>query len=127
MRAQFSVAEHCGGYAAFEGIIRNSNHGKKVLRLEYDVYPELAISELIRISVATRVQFDLDAITVVHRVGPLKVGDVAVMIQVSGKHRDECFLGCRQIIDELKVSVPIWKHEFYIDGTNDWTRCSHNH
>jgi molybdopterin synthase catalytic subunit len=125
-RNQFSVGRHCGGYVSFEGIIRDNSHDKTVLRLEYEVYYELAASELTRICESARETFGLDNISVTHRVGSIEIGELAVMIQVSGKHRDECFLGCRQIIDELKVSVPIWKHEFYVDGTDDWTQCSHH-
>lgn len=125
LREAFKVDSKCGGYVSFEGIIRDHNHGKKVSYLEYEVYEELASKELLRLAAETKEKFELTQVSAVHRSGKLDIGDVAVMIQVSGGHRSECFLGCKYMIDEIKKRVPIWKHEFYEDGSNDWTRCSH--
>ena len=124
LRSQYKVESSCGGYVSFEGIIRNSNHGKKVKYLEYEVYEELANKEMNRLAAETQKKFGLSFVNAVHRSGRLEIGDIAVMIQVSGGHRGECFLGCKYMIDEIKARVPIWKHEFYEDGSNDWTRCS---
>ncbi|MEZ4742524.1 MAG: molybdenum cofactor biosynthesis protein MoaE [Bdellovibrionota bacterium] len=124
LRSNFCVPAACGGYVAFEGIIRNDNHGKEVIHLEYEVYRELALKELARLTSLAQKEFKLSRVHGVHRFGRLEIGDTAVMIQVAAPHRTECFLGCKFLIDQLKASVPIWKHEFYADGSKAWTRCS---
>jgi molybdopterin synthase catalytic subunit len=126
-RAEFSVPKSCGGYVAFEGIVRANNHGKKVRFLDYECYEALAIKELRRIVEAAMSEFGLENAEVVHRVGRLGLGDIAVLIQVAAPHRNEGFAGCRAIIDNLKKTAPIWKCEYYEDGTEEWTRCSGHH
>lgn len=125
LRKNLPSLAHCGGYCCFEGIIRNHNHGKEVSFLSYEAYEELALSELKRIAANALETFDLSFARAHHRIGRLEIGDVAVIIQVQAKHRDEAFRGCRYIIDELKKTVPIWKKEHYQDGQHSWTRCNH--
>lgn len=118
----------CGGYVAFEGLIRNFNHGRRVLRLEYESYDELALKELRSICNAAATRFKAMFIRVVHSKGPLEIGQTAVIIQVLTQHRHEAFAACKMIIDQLKATVPIWKREIYDDGTHSWTRCNdHEH
>jgi molybdopterin synthase catalytic subunit len=116
----------CGGYVSFEGLVRNINHGKKVTRLEYETYDELALKELGRICEFAAERHKLEFVRAIHRKGRLEINDVAVIIQVLSRHRKEAFDGCRLVIDSLKRSVPIWKKEFYEDGTHTWTQC-HDH
>ncbi len=113
----------CGGYAAFEGWIRNHNEGQQVRRLEYEVYETLARSEGARILAEAVERFGVTGAACVHRYGSLELGDVAVWIGVAAGHRDEAFKACRYIIDEIKVRLPIWKKEHYVSGDSGWVNC----
>ena len=117
----------CGGYVVFEGMIRNVNHGKRVTHLEYEVYEPLAKKELRRICEYAAERFSLHYVRAVHREGRLSIGDTAVIIQTLSRHRREAFEGCRHVIDQLKARVPIWKKEYYDDGTSTWTQCHDHH
>jgi molybdopterin synthase catalytic subunit len=113
----------CGGYAAFEGWVRNHNEGRQVLRLEYEAYEPLAIKEGERIVAEAVVRFGVRRAACVHRVGSLAIGELSVWVGVSAMHRDEAFAACRYIIDEVKHRVPIWKKEHYDDGDSGWVNC----
>ena len=115
--------DSCGGFAAFEGWVRNHNEGHAVTRLEYEAFVELAEKEGTRIVEAARARFGVTRATCVHRVGSLAIGDVAVWVGVSAAHRDEAFRACRFIIDEVKHRVPIWKKEHYVNGDSGWVNC----
>jgi molybdopterin synthase catalytic subunit len=109
-----------GAVLCFEGIVRNHNAGRAVMRLAYQAYVELADKEGERILAQARERFALDQIACEHRIGSLKIGDVAVWVGVSAAHRDAAFTACRFVIDEVKLRVPIWKKEFYADGESEW-------
>jgi len=113
----------CGGFAAFEGWVRNLNEGRTVQRLEYEAYEALALREGARIIAEARQRFDVPHILCVHRVGELQIGELAVWVGVSAPHRDEAFRACRFVIDEVKHRVPIWKKEHYLDGDSGWVNC----
>jgi sulfur-carrier protein adenylyltransferase/sulfurtransferase len=113
----------CGGFAEFEGWVRNHNEGHFVTRLEYEAYAELAEKEGARIVAEARERFGVRRASCVHRLGALAIGDVAVWVGVSAAHRDEAFRACRYIIDEVKHRVPIWKKEHYINGDSGWVNC----
>ncbi len=112
-----------GGYVAFEGWVRNENEGHEVQRLEYEVYEPLSIKEGERIIAEARARWPLIGVRIVHRGGLLELGDCAVWVGVAAKHRDEAFMACRYLIDELKVRLPIWKKEHYVDGDSGWVNC----
>jgi adenylyltransferase/sulfurtransferase len=112
-----------GGYACFEGWVRNHNEGLAVLRLEYQVYEALALREGERIIAEARERFGVAKILCVHRTGGLQIGDVAVWVAASSAHRDEAFRACRFVIDEVKHRVPIWKKEHYVNGDSGWVNC----
>jgi molybdopterin synthase catalytic subunit len=126
LRRTLPSLPQCGGYASFEGLIRSVNHGRRVVRLEYEAYDELALKELRRICEAAAERFKASFIRAVHRKGVIDVGQVAVVIQVLTAHRREAFGACRAVIDQLKANVPIWKKEVYEDGGHAWTLCSHH-
>jgi len=113
----------CGGFAAFEGWVRNHNEGLDVTRLEYEAFAELAEKEGARIVDEAIARFGVTRAACVHRVGSLALGDVAVWVGVSAAHRDEAFRACRYIIDEVKHRVPIWKKEHYVNGDSGWVNC----
>ena len=116
------IAEHpeIGGVVTFEGRVRNHHQGRTVTALEYSVYRDLAIHEGERIVRATTERLELPVAVAIHRVGVVPIGEMAVWIYVGGAHRQAAFEGCREIIDEIKRSVPIWKHEWYGDGSDEW-------
>ncbi|GAC1670331.1 MAG: molybdenum cofactor biosynthesis protein MoaE [Steroidobacteraceae bacterium] len=113
----------CGGYAAFEGWVRDSNEGRQVRHLEYEAFEALAVREGERILADAVARFGVTHAGCVHRVGDLKVGELAVWVGVSAPHRDEAFRACRFIIDEVKQRVPIWKKEHYQSGDSGWVNC----
>ncbi len=113
----------CGGFASFEGWVRDWNEGRRVLRLCYETYEELALKEGFRVIEETRRKHPVRELRAVHRVGSLKLGEVAVWIGATGEHREEAFAACRLAIDEIKARVPIWKKEFYEDGESEWVGC----
>jgi molybdopterin synthase catalytic subunit len=112
-----------GGFCAFEGWIRNENEGRSVERLEYEVYEPLAVSEGEKVIAEAKQLFPFLEATCVHRAGLLEIGDCAVWVGVSAAHRDEAFQACRYIIDQIKVRLPIWKKEHYVDGDSGWVNC----
>jgi len=112
-----------GAYCGFEGWIRNENEGQAVLRLEYEAYEPLSLSEGEKILVEAKSLFPHLQAHCVHRTGMLEIGECAVWVGVSAPHRDEAFQACRFIIDQLKVRLPIWKKEHYADGHSGWVNC----
>ena len=112
-----------GGYCAFEGWVRNQNEGHVVERLEYEAYEPLVIEEGAKVLAEARALFPYLEARCVHRVGLLEIGECAVWVGVVARHRDEAFRACRYIIDELKLRLPIWKKEHYVDGDSGWVNC----
>lgn len=116
------VLDHAaaGACASFEGWVRNHNDGRAVQRLDYQAYVPLAASEGEAILAEAVARFGVRAAACVHRTGSLAIGDLAVWVGVSADHRDAAFAACRWIIDEVKLRVPIWKNEHYLDGESGW-------
>ncbi len=112
-----------GGYASFEGWVRNHNEGLEVRRLEYEAFEALAIKEGQLIVNEAVERFGVLRAACIHRVGSLAIGDLAVWVGVSSRHRGEAFAACRYIIDEVKHRVPIWKKEHYVNGDSGWVNC----
>jgi molybdopterin synthase catalytic subunit len=108
-----------GGVACFLGTVRNHHGGRAVLRLEYSAYEPMAEAECARIVAEAEARWQV-AIALRHRIGELEIGDAAVAVVAASAHRDEAFLACRHVIEELKRRVPIWKREVYADGTVEW-------
>lgn len=108
-----------GGIALFAGAVRNSDHDRHVTGLSYSAHPS-AVDELRRVAGVIAEKFKVTGIAAVHRVGDLAIGDLAVVVAVSSPHRAEALDACRALIDELKASVPIWKHQRFADGASEW-------
>ena len=106
-----------GGVVTFTGMVRDHARGKSVVRLDYTAYASMAIKEMTRIVEEIEHAVPSARIAVEHRVGTLSVGDLAVVIAAAAPHRAEAFDACRQMIERLKESVPIWKKEFGDDGS----------
>ncbi|HEY4339306.1 MAG TPA: ThiF family adenylyltransferase [Steroidobacteraceae bacterium] len=113
----------CGGYASFEGWVRDHNEGQQVRHLEYEAFELLASKEGERIIAEAVERFGVEHAACVHRVGDLQLGEMAVWVGASARHRQEAFLACRYIIDEVKHRVPIWKKEHYLNGDSGWVNC----
>jgi molybdopterin synthase catalytic subunit len=108
-----------GGIATFIGVVREGDRGRHVEALDYTSHPgaPLVLRELAeRLAAGT----DVVRLAVVHRVGHLQVGDTAVVVAVSAVHRAEALDVCRELIDAVKASVPIWKHQMFEDGSDEW-------
>jgi len=114
-----------GGFAAFEGRVRNQNDGRVVSRLEYEAFEELAQGEGERIVAEALRRHGALRARCVHRLGALAVGEIAVWVGVVAAHRAEAFSACRQIINEIKHRLPIWKKEYFADGDSGWVNCTH--
>jgi molybdopterin synthase catalytic subunit len=108
-----------GGIALFAGAVRDSDHDRGVSGLSYSAHPSAA-DELRRVAEVIAEKYPVIGIAAVHRVGDLAIGDLAVVLAVSCPHRAEAFDACRDLIDILKASVPIWKHQRFDDGTAEW-------
>ena len=108
-----------GGIALFAGAVRDVDHDQDVTALSYSEHPS-AESELRRVAEVIAEKFPALGIAAVHRVGDLEIGDLAVVVAVACPHRAEAFDACRALIDELKASVPIWKHQRFADGSAEW-------
>ncbi|MCQ4080264.1 molybdenum cofactor biosynthesis protein MoaE [Streptomyces sp. RB6PN25] len=110
-----------GGTALFVGTVRDHDRDgdSEVTGLSYSAHPT-ADAELRRVAEKVAADFPVRAMAAVHRVGDLDVGDLAVVVAVSCPHRGEAFAACRRLIDDLKREVPIWKHQTFADGTEEW-------
>jgi molybdopterin synthase catalytic subunit len=105
-----------GALLTFLGVVRDSNHGRQVLGIEYHAFEEMALTEMGRIETDGRARWPGIAVEIVHRLGRLDVGEASVLIAVAAPHRAEGFAALRHAIDRLKETVPIWKKEIYPDG-----------
>jgi molybdopterin synthase catalytic subunit len=112
-----------GGIAVFAGAVRDHDSGRDVVSLGYSAHPSAA-AELRRVAEKVAATFTATAVAAVHRVGDLAVGDLAVVVAVSCPHRGDAFAACRALIDELKQSVPIWKHQQYAGGGSEWVHSA---
>jgi len=106
-----------GALCLFAGIVRNENKGKAVLYLEYEAYEDMALSLMEEIAAEARRKWPITDLRMVHRLGRLEIGEASVAVAVASPHRAEAFAACRFLIDTLKAQVPIWKKEYYRDGT----------
>lgn len=109
-------ADGDGGIAVFLGTVRDTNDGKRVHFLEYEVYPGMAEREMGRIERETHTRFAVSRVILVHRLGRLEIGETSVAIVVAAPHRAAAMEACRFAIDTLKETVPIWKREHLEDG-----------
>jgi molybdopterin synthase catalytic subunit len=115
---QFLQDPEAGGICLFVGTIRNKNQNKDVENLTMEAYNAMAKKQMERIATEAAAQWPIQKISVSHRTGKLEIGDIAVIIGVCSIHRAEAFKACEWLIDTLKKEVPIWKNEFYEDGSS---------
>ena len=108
-----------GGLTLFVGRVRDHDHGHGVDGLDYSAHPT-ALDRLREVCQRVADGHDITGLAAVHRVGTLAVGDIAVVVATSAAHRGEAFTASRALIDTLKSEVPIWKHQRFSDGTDEW-------
>jgi molybdopterin synthase catalytic subunit len=106
----------CGGTALFVGTTRSPNQGREVDELQYEAYAELARPEMERVGLEAAARHGLGAVYLAHRVGVVAAAEPSVIVAASAPHRAEAFAGCRELIDQLKATVPIWKKERWAGG-----------
>lgn len=111
-----------GAVVSFAGVVRDHDHGRDVTRLEYTAHPS-AGEVIAEIAAGFAARDGVEAIAVSHRIGVLGVGDVALACAVSSAHRAEAFAVCGELVDEVKHRIPIWKHQSFADGTDEWVDC----
>jgi MoaE-MoaD fusion protein len=111
--------ERAGATATFVGTVRAHSRGRQVLRLEYEAYEGMAENVMADLAEQLRERYDLCAIAITHRVGVCEIGDASVAIAVSAPHRQDALAACKDAIDTLKESVPLWKKEVY-EGGEEW-------
>ena len=111
----------CGGIATFLGVVRATSHdGRAVTGLSYEAHEAMALAEFALIGNEVAERWPGTRLGIVHRVGELTLGDIAVCVVAAAPHRAEAFEACRYAIDALKARAPIWKKEHYADGDGDW-------
>jgi len=118
-----AVAERrAGAVVSFQGVVRDHDSGRGVTLLEYEGHPSAAA--VLR-AVAEEIAADPDvyAVAVSHRIGTLRIGDVALVAAVSTAHRAAAFVACARLVDEAKARLPIWKRQVFTDGTEEWVNC----
>jgi molybdopterin synthase catalytic subunit len=111
-----------GADVTFCGVVRDHDHGRTVVELEYTCYP--TAGDIVR-QVAEELAADPDviAVAVSHRIGVLQVGDVALVASVTAAHRRQAFEVCARLVDEVKARLPVWKRQVFPDGTDEWVNC----
>ena len=113
---QWVMSPETGGINLFIGTVRNNTKGKEVVRLEFEAYEKMALSEMKKIADDCFRKWPVQRVLIHHRTGVLKTGEIPVIIAVSAAHRAAAFEACRYVIDALKQTVPIWKKEIFHDG-----------
>jgi len=112
-----------GAVVTFSGDVRDHDHGRHVMRLEYEGHPS-ATEVLAEVAAEVASRHDIIALAVMHRVGPLAIGESALVAAVSSAHRAGAFAACADLIDTTKNRLPVWKHQIFADGTDEWVNCA---
>ena len=111
-----------GAVVSFGGIVRDHDGGRAVTMIEYVGHPS-AQDVLARVAADVAARTDVEALAVAHRLGPLQVGDAALVVAVSAAHRQEAFAAAALLVDEVKEHLPVWKRQQFPDGTDEWVAC----
>jgi molybdopterin synthase catalytic subunit len=111
------VPRNCGATVTLDGYVRQFTGEKETLYLVYEAYEPMAIAEMKKLGLRVRELFAITHVSIVHRLGKLEIGETSVVIAVAAPHRKAAFAACEWLIKEVKQTVPIWKKEFYSDGS----------
>ena len=109
-----------GAQVLFLGVVRNHHQGREVLRIDYEAYEPMAQKELQKIAESVAARHEIERMLIVHRFGRHEIGDASVAVVISNPHRAPAFEAAREVMDRIKVDVPIWKKEYFADGTVEW-------
>ncbi len=105
-----------GAVVIFDGVVRDNTRGRRTLYLDYEAYEAMALAQMEALAAETRARFVVRAVSIIHRLGRLEIGETSVLVVVAAAHRGAAFDACRWVIDMLKKTVPIWKKEYFEDG-----------
>ncbi len=118
-----------GAIVIMSGTVRDQTAGKTVTYLEYQAYQPMALEVFSQIAKEVQRRWiEVNTLAIHHRIGRLAIGEISVLVAVGSPHRADAFAACNYIIDDLKHNAPIWKKEFWLDGSSDWTsiaQCDH--
>jgi len=121
---QHLVADRAAGaVVSFCGDVRDNDHGRAVRELTYEGHPSAA-RVLAEVAQEVAARHDLIGLAVAHRVGPIPIGESALIAVVSSRHRDVAFTACADLVDLTKERIPVWKHQVFADGTDEWVNCA---
>lgn len=116
-----------GAVICFEGIIRGDDvNGKKVEHINYEVYFPVAEKILAQIEEESKSNFEVHDVKIYHSFGKVKTNECSLLVIVKSKHRKNGFKCCIDIVDRIKAEAPVWKQEYYNDGSYNWVRCNHH-
>jgi molybdopterin synthase catalytic subunit len=114
---------HSGAVVTFCGDVRNHDGGKEVASLLYEIHPS-APEQIKLITQSVIGRFEIEKVAVAHRFGQIPIGETAFAVAVSAAHRQAAFDACSAIVDEVKAKLPIWKHQKFTDGSDEWVNCA---
>lgn len=116
-------SDTCGAIVTFCGVVRDNDHGKKVVSLKYEIHPSAQdiLTQVVR-KVSNR--HDVVKVAVAHRYGDIPIGEAAFIVAVSAVHRVAAFEACSELVDEVKAQIPIWKYQVFADGTDEWVNSA---
>ncbi|MGB4776908.1 molybdenum cofactor biosynthesis protein MoaE [Microbacterium sp.] len=108
-----------GAVVTFAGVVRDHDHGRAVTALDYTAHPS-ASEVIVAVCAEISAEYPATRVAAVHRVGALRIGDVAIVCAVASAHRADAFAACARLVDELKARLPIWKEQYFADGGSEW-------
>jgi molybdopterin synthase catalytic subunit len=111
-----------GAVVSFAGVVRDHDGGRPVTMIEYEGHPS-AQAVLHDVATSVAAGSDADVVAVAHRLGPLQVGEAALVVAVSAAHRQEGFAAAALLVDEVKLRLPVWKRQVFADGSDEWVAC----
>ena len=114
---------HSGAVVTFCGDVRNHDGGKEVASLLYEIHPS-APEQIKLITESVMGRFEIEKVAVAHRYGDIAIGETAFAVAVSAAHRQAAFDACAAIVDDVKAKLPIWKHQKFTDGSDEWVNCA---
>ena len=112
-----------GAIVTFSGDVRDNDHGRDVASLEYEAHPT-AQNLLEKVASEIAARHEVLSVAVAHRHGPIPIGESALVAAVAAKHRKAAFEACADLVDAVKAQIPIWKHQVFADGTDEWVNCA---
>lgn len=120
------LVAHCsaGAVVGFAGVVRDHDGGQPVTRLEYSAHPSAEQTLFEALAAVAAGAEGVRAIAASHRVGPLEIGDAALVVAVAADHRGAAFDTCARVVDTIKERLPVWKHQFFADGTDEWVNSA---